>query len=54
MIPAPPNYPLRHLKYQLIQTIRPLIEVHWGGLGAILGCFVVQTSFEGPDPYLTD
>ena len=27
--PAPPNYPLRHLKYHLMQTIRPLIGVHW-------------------------
>ena len=25
---APPNYPLRHPKYHLIETIRPLIEVH--------------------------
>ena len=31
--PAAPNYPLRHPKYRLIETIRPLIEVHWGGLG---------------------
>ena len=29
-IPAPPNYPLRDPIYQLIETIRPLIEVHWG------------------------
>ena len=28
--PAPPNYPLRDPKYHLIETIRPLIEVHWG------------------------
>ena len=25
MLPPPPNYPLRHLKYHLIETIRPLI-----------------------------
>ena len=31
--PAPPNYPLRHPKYHLIETIRPLIELHLGGLG---------------------
>ena len=29
-LPAPPNYPLRDPKYHLIETIRPLIEVHWG------------------------
>ena len=29
-LPAPPNYPLRYPKYHLIQTIRPLIEVHCG------------------------
>ena len=28
-LPAPPNYPSRHHKYHLIETIRPLIEVHW-------------------------
>ena len=28
--PAPPNYPLRDPIYHLIETIRPLIEVHWG------------------------
>ena len=28
----PPNYPLRDPKYHLIETIRPLIEVHWGVL----------------------
>ena len=27
---APPNHPLRYPIYQLIETIRPLIEVHWG------------------------
>ena len=34
----PPNYPLRDPKYHLMETIRPLIEVHWGSrytLGAI-------------------
>ena len=31
-IPAPPNYPLRDPKYHLIETIRPLMEVHWGVL----------------------
>ena len=31
--PAPPNYPLRYPIYQLIETIRPLIEVHWGAPG---------------------
>ena len=30
-MPAPPNYPLRHPKYHIIETIAPLIEVHWGG-----------------------
>ena len=29
-LPAPPNYPVRDPKYHLIETIRPLIEVHWG------------------------
>ena len=28
--PAPPNYPLRNPKYHLTETMRPLIEVHWG------------------------
>ena len=29
--PPAPNYPfLRDSKYHLIETIRPLIEVHWG------------------------
>ena len=28
--PAPPNYPLRDLKYHSMETIRRLIEVHWG------------------------
>ena len=28
--PAPPNYPLRHPRYHLIEIIRPLIEVPWG------------------------
>ena len=28
--PAAPNYPLRDPKYHLIETIRPLIELHWG------------------------
>ena len=28
--PAPPNYPLRHPKYDLTEAIRLLIEVHWG------------------------
>ena len=26
---TPPNYPLRDPKYHLIETIRPLIELHW-------------------------
>ena len=34
--PAPPNFPLRDPKYHLIETIRPLIEVHWGVLGMVL------------------
>ena len=29
-LPAPPNYPLRYPIYQLIESIRPLIEVHRG------------------------
>ena len=29
-VPAPPNYPVRCLKYHLIGTTGPLIEVHWG------------------------
>ena len=29
-VPAPPNCPLRDPKYHLIETIRPLIELHWG------------------------
>ena len=32
-LPAPPNYPLRHPKYHLTETIRALIEVQLGGLG---------------------
>ena len=32
-LPAPPNYPLRYPKYHLIETIRPLKKVHWGGAG---------------------
>ena len=28
--PAPPNYPLRYPIHQPVETIRPLIEVHWG------------------------
>ena len=28
--PAPPKYPLRCLIYQLAETIRPSIKVHWG------------------------
>ena len=31
VLPAPPNYPLRHPENHPIQTIRPLIEVHGGG-----------------------
>ena len=27
---APPNYTLGYPKYHLIETIRPLIHVHWG------------------------
>ena len=30
MYQHPPNYPLRDPIYHLIETIRPLIEVHWG------------------------
>ena len=30
--PAPPNYPLRDPIYQLVETIMPLVEVHWGVL----------------------
>ena len=26
----PPNYPLRYPIYQLIETIRPSIKLHWG------------------------
>ena len=29
-IPASPNCPLRQPKYHLIETTRPLIQVHWG------------------------
>ena len=35
--PTPPNYHLRYPKYHLIQTIRPLIELHWGVL--VFVCF---------------
>ena len=31
--PTSPNYALRDPKYHLIETIRPLIEVHWGAVG---------------------
>ena len=34
-LPAPPNYPLRHPKYHLIETRRPLVELHCGGLGRV-------------------
>ena len=27
--PAPPNYPFRYPQYQLIESLRHLIEVHW-------------------------
>ena len=27
--PVPPNYCLREPKYHLIETIRPLTEIHW-------------------------
>ena len=27
---APSNYPLRDPKYHLVETIRPLMELHWG------------------------
>ena len=27
---APPKYSLRNPKYHLTETVRPLIEVHWG------------------------
>ena len=30
LITSTPNCPLRKAKYHLIETIRPLIEVHWG------------------------
>ena len=30
LLPEPPNCPLRHQKYHLIETRRPLIEIHWG------------------------
>ena len=29
-LPTAPNYPLRHPKYHLIETMRPLIEAYWG------------------------
>ena len=29
-VPVPPNSPLGHPKYHPIETIRPVIEVHWG------------------------
>ena len=36
--PAPPNHPLRYPKYHLIETKRPLTEVHWGSrTGFIFG-----------------
>ena len=28
-VAAPPNYPLRDPKNHLIETIRPLMEIHW-------------------------
>ena len=34
-IPAPLNYPLRDPKYHLVETIRPVLEVHWGVLVGI-------------------
>ena len=34
-----PNYPLRDPIYQLIETIKPSIEVHWRLLGS--SCFVM-------------
>ena len=29
-VPARPNYPVRHPKYHLMKTRRPLMEVYWG------------------------
>ena len=36
-MPAPPNYPLSNPRYHLFETLRPLIEPHWGGSRMIPG-----------------
>ena len=43
VFPAPPNCPLRDPQYHQIDTIRPLIEVHWGSsLPYVLGLEVMN------------
>ena len=46
--PAPPNYPLRYPKYQLMETIRPGIEVHWRGLGRTKGLMELVATLGSP------
>ena len=43
-----PNYPSRHPKYHLMETIRPLIGVHCGGAG--LGLRIEGLQMRGPYP----
>ena len=54
---APPNYPLRHPNYHLIETIRPLIELQWGDFkdfrpqpkGSRLQGSLLRGPLEGPN-----
>ena len=46
-IPAPPKYTLRYPKYHLLETIRPLIEVHWGV--QVMAIFCGEADFHSPN-----
>ena len=60
--PTVPNDPLRHPKYRLRETMRPLIELHWGMLelapvrsvSTAWTCKNVEPSLQGaPEDYIT-
>ena len=42
--PARPNYHLRYPKDQLTETIRPLMEVHWGSRILACGISTIKSS----------
>ena len=48
--PATPNYSLRHPKYHLKETIRPLTKVHLRGCGEIK-TLLLQTPLGKPTPW---